>query len=262
MLARAAVILLIVLNLGVAMWWALRPPSPPPAAPEQPQGVPRLQLLAEASPDARGVAAEAARSTPAQEGPLAERDATGDATGDAVAAGEPAPPSLLPEEEEAAPATSAVAEPSRRQCQRLGPFADRAAAVQAQAALPAHLRHSRLREETVAARGWRVLMGPEADREAAQDATARLSAAGFDDHFILGGDDANAIALGRYSSEGAARGHADRLRAAGFPARAEAVGGDARHWLDVAVDDSVQADAARRASGADRARAIDCADMT
>lgn len=47
MLSRALIVLLLVLNVGVALWWATRS-TPAPAAPaEQPAGVPTLQLLRE-----------------------------------------------------------------------------------------------------------------------------------------------------------------------------------------------------------------------
>lgn len=47
MFARALIVLLVILNLGVALWWLTRsPPSTPPAI-AQPAGVPRLQLLSE-----------------------------------------------------------------------------------------------------------------------------------------------------------------------------------------------------------------------
>src|SRR5690606_41837747 len=48
--ARALLVLLVMLNLGVGLWWLLRPdpvPSPPWVPPA---GVPRLQLLGEAGP--------------------------------------------------------------------------------------------------------------------------------------------------------------------------------------------------------------------
>ena len=54
MLARALIILLIAINLGVAIWWLLGPePAATPAAEATP-GVPRLQLLSEAKPLAAG----------------------------------------------------------------------------------------------------------------------------------------------------------------------------------------------------------------
>ena len=48
MIVRAAIVLLVVLNLGVAAWWVLHD-TPPPATVQQPAGVPRLQLLDEST---------------------------------------------------------------------------------------------------------------------------------------------------------------------------------------------------------------------
>ena len=53
MLLRALIVLLVVVNLGVAAWWATRAPPPTLAAATQPAGVPRLQLLREAPLPAR-----------------------------------------------------------------------------------------------------------------------------------------------------------------------------------------------------------------
>lgn len=48
MLIRALIVLLLVLNLGVALWWISRPSPTPPAARADPApGVARLQLLSE-----------------------------------------------------------------------------------------------------------------------------------------------------------------------------------------------------------------------
>ena len=47
MLPRALIVLLLVLNVGVATWWATRQPPPSPVL-APPPGVARLQLLAEA----------------------------------------------------------------------------------------------------------------------------------------------------------------------------------------------------------------------
>ena len=48
MIIRAAIVLLLVLNLGVAAWWVLHEDVPPAGVP-QPSGVPRLQLLDEST---------------------------------------------------------------------------------------------------------------------------------------------------------------------------------------------------------------------
>lgn len=65
MFIRAAIVLLLVLNLGVAAWWVLHDAPPAPAVP-QPSGVPRLQLIDEAigtgSDDAPGHQAAAPAS--------------------------------------------------------------------------------------------------------------------------------------------------------------------------------------------------------
>ena len=45
---RALIVLLVVINLGVAAWWAARAPAPAAPVAEAPAGVPRLQLLREA----------------------------------------------------------------------------------------------------------------------------------------------------------------------------------------------------------------------
>ena len=50
MLIRALVVLLLVLNLGVALWWAMRPSALPNVQPTAPAaGVERLQLASEAT---------------------------------------------------------------------------------------------------------------------------------------------------------------------------------------------------------------------
>jgi hypothetical protein len=52
MLLRALLLLLVVLNIGVAAWWIARPMPPPRTAPDTPVGVPGLQLLSEVPADA------------------------------------------------------------------------------------------------------------------------------------------------------------------------------------------------------------------
>lgn len=67
MLVRALLVMLVVLNAGVATWWLFRAPPAAPATPAQPEGVPLLQLAdrptgaqATASPAAAVSAAPAA----------------------------------------------------------------------------------------------------------------------------------------------------------------------------------------------------------
>lgn len=48
MFARALLVLLLVLNVGVAAWWLARSPAPRQPLPSPPEGVARLQLVGEA----------------------------------------------------------------------------------------------------------------------------------------------------------------------------------------------------------------------
>lgn len=57
MMYRALLVFLVVVNLGVAAWWASREPAPPPPSEALPAGVPRLQLLSEAPATVRRAAA-------------------------------------------------------------------------------------------------------------------------------------------------------------------------------------------------------------
>ncbi|MCD9031736.1 SPOR domain-containing protein [Luteimonas sp. Y-2-2-4F] len=249
MLARAAVLLLIVLNLGVGLWWTLRAPPQADPLPAQPPGVPRLQLASEV----QAAAAEAPRAG----GIASAGDAAPDAS-PAPAAQAPARGEDVVDTEDALAAAPAGAVPV---CHRLGPFADEAALARASARLQPQVERAFARAVATAPRGWRVWLPPQADRDAAQAVAERLGAAGFDDHFILGGSEANAIALGRFGSESAARRHVAALQAAGFEARAEPLGEvSTAQWLDVVAAAGFDAQAAGRASGTE-VRPLDCATL-
>lgn len=231
MTMRALIVLLAVLNLGVTAWWLFRPDAAPVAVGEDaPSGVARLQLVSE-RPDLR----------PSPGAGELQRVA-------AVESGE---------------SSASAATPVER-CYSLGPFNDPAVMAAAQNALrPLALR---LRARTVqrdSGRGWRVFLPAAADRAGAEAAAARLRAAGFTDLLIVAdGAEANSVALGRFSTETRARQHAQALVAAGFEARAEALG-EARStgWIDLAAAADFEAAAARRASRAAEARGIDCASV-
>jgi hypothetical protein len=223
MLPRALIVLLLVLNLGVATWWATRQPPPPPVL-AQPPGVARLQLLSEAPPQAMARPAVA-------------------------------PPALAP------PAATAKAS-APMQCFSFGPFADAATAATARARLqPLAVRIATRGQSTTAARGWRVQMLPLASPEAAQAMAQRIAAAGFSDFLVVrDGAEANAIALGRYGSEDGARRRAAALVAAGFEAKAEPLGdAQATTWLDVVAGTGFNAAAAQAAAAAPQRRLLDCA---
>ncbi len=242
MLARALIVLLVVLNLGVAAWWMARGDAAIDDAPApQPEGIARLQLL---------------REVPRARAPRPKPVATASA-----ASAEAAPAAA---QSEGAPAAAqSEGAPAQERCYAIGPFADPAAGEAARKALQARVLRLRVRAVPAPSpdRGWRVWLPPQADRAAAQAVAGRIAAGGFDDYYIVAsGDEANSIALGRYGSEASARRRADALHAAGFPdVRADPLG-DApasATWIDVASAVPLAA-ADARALGAKRLEAADC----
>ena len=236
MLTRALIVLLVVLNLGVALWWIARPDPAPAALPPQPQGVARLQLATEA---------------PAAPAPAA---AMPPATAQVAAAATTAPPA----EPVAAPA---VAEPPA-QCFRLGPFASAEAAQSAIAALGARAQQGRTHQATAGkATGYNVFLPPLPDRAAAQAVAQRIAAAGLDDFFVVNeGEQANAIALGRYRNREGAERRLAALKAAGFDAQLAETGAPAAQWwADIAAAAGVDAGQVRAAASARQSQPLDCA---
>lgn len=278
---RALLVLLVMLNFGVATWWLLRPAPPAPAPWVQPADVPRLQLLGEAvaADEAAGPGAgadAAAVDAPAADGEAVEpapEDAAGAADGGVAASpgspvadapAVPAAPTAATAQPAAGTAT-ATAAPAAMRCTSFGPFADAASVAAARGALqPLGASRVRVRDVVQAPRGWRVVMPPQADRAAADALAAQIRDAGFDDLLVVpSGDEANAIALGRYGSEATARRREAALRTAGFPAQAQPLGDVmVAHWLDVAAGPAFDVAAARAASAAAEARDIDCSGVT
>lgn len=261
MLTRALIVVLAILNVGVALWWMLRG-EPSPVAVEAPSGVARLQFL-----DTPPTAAPAPAPANAPAGaPL--NDVTPAATA-APQRAAPAPEAPAPAPAVTPPAATAAADaptpaaPSPAQCLSLGPFADRAAAMAAQGNAGSLLQRSRLREVPNAkASTYRVIMPASASREEAQALVKRIAAAGISDYYILGqGEDANAIALGQYRNREGAERRMAALSAAGFNARLVASGGDgnAQWWVDATLADGSNPNAARQRSGAAQQRSLDCA---
>ena len=234
MTMRALLVLLVVLNLGVAAWWLFHDDTVAPTQAEPPSGIARLALASE-HPDL--LLPPSPVATPVETAPA-----------DAPA---PTPPQPTPP-------------PVADTCLRLGPFTDADAAGKAQETLRASAKRIAVREQQAQAgrdRGWRVYLPPATDRAAADATAERLRAAGFKDLLVVGnGAEANGIALGRFSSEDRARQHAEALRAAGFEAKAEAVGETkTAYWLELTVAGAADAAALRRRAGAAQARPIDCA---
>ena len=228
MLLRAAIVILLMLNLGAAAWWLARPRVVDASVgrPAQVDG-PSLRLVGEPMPAAPVMAPVASAPTAA-----------------IVAA----PPS-----EQAASVANAPV------CLRFGPFADGTARDAARTALSAAGVAASPRDTAArSARGWKVSMPPFASREEATAMAERIKAAGINDLYVMGeGPEANSIALGRFGGEEAARRREAELRAKGFPAQASPLGGNpAQWWLDVRL--SANADrAAVAAFGPSRPVACD-----
>ncbi|MCW4456415.1 SPOR domain-containing protein [Flavobacterium sp. MXW15] len=237
MLIRALIVVLAMLNVGVALWWITQggaaPAVPVPAARA---GVATLELLpTPAAAPVPGPPLEAA-ATESEPSP---------ATATAVA------------ETPAAPAAAAVAQ----QCLSLGPFADRDAAQAALERAGAQALRPRLRESAAdGASNYRVMLPAAASREEAQATVKRIVEAGIGDYYVIAqGEEANAIALGQYRQrEGAERRQA-ALVAAGFPAQLVASGGQSRWWIDATLAAGTTAAALQARSGAPGQRSLECA---
>lgn len=226
MFTRALIVLLLVLNVGVAAWWLTRSEPSPPVEAEPALGIARLQLPNEgARPPAR--AAPPADAVPA-----------------------------------AIPAVTAASAPP--QCHSFGPYRNDQLAVAAQARLqPLVLRIAARVQRSKPARGWQVALPPLASPELANATAQRIAEAGFTDYFVVrDGAAVNSIALGRYGGEDAARRRAAALVAAGFPARAEPLGGGPDiTWIDVTAADGFDAERARTIAAAPERRDLDCATL-
>lgn len=209
---RALIVLLVILNLGVAAWWWGRSEPVAEAPPATPVGVATLELV----------------STP-QQGRGTQ------AAGD-VASTPPTPPVV-------------AALPANAACFRAGPYSDRGTAERSASPLGTRALRARARELPAAgASGYRVLLPPSASREQAQALAQRVGAAGFSDYLVVNdGDEANSVALGRYRSRDAALRRQDEMIAAGFDAqvRASGRGVATQWWLQLATPANTQADELR-----------------
>ena len=205
MLLRAAIVMLVMLNLGAAGWWVFQPARhsvAPAIAPEQ-----GLRLVREA------------RAVPVPAAPAP------------VVTSPPAPPPAAGAVPAQVPATAAAV----ATCRRFGPFADARARDAARTALAGAgvqaVAHDVAARGT---RGWKVFLPAYPSREAAVAQAETLKASGVNDLFVMSaGEEANSIALGRFSSEAGARRRLEQLQGKGVQARAEPVGGTpAQAWLD------------------------------
>ncbi|MHC9012552.1 SPOR domain-containing protein [Stenotrophomonas rhizophila] len=280
MLTRALIVVLVILNLGVALWWLLRgePASAPPASPV---GVAQLEVLpstqatpASATPVTAAPALQdvtpASASAPVTQPPVttaapttaAPTTAVADTPAPTPAASVPAPAPVAAAPTPAAVPAPVTATPAPAQCVSLGPFADRATAQSAQSRAGNALRGAKLREVADAgATRYRVLLPPAASREQAQATVKRIVAAGVSDYYIIAqGEDTNAIALGQYRNREGADRRLAALSAAGFKATMVASGGDgsAQWWLDATLAEGTDPAVARQRSGAAQQRSLEC----
>ena len=281
MLTRALIVVLAVLNLGVACWWLLRDAPQKPAPPPQPAGVAELRWVpGGADANAAAEATAAAPTAPLMEREPAAKTAvaatpapapavlakpeipkpqTADATPVAAAAKPATPPAPVPAPEK--PVTPpAAAEPPR--CVALGPFADRAAATGAQGKAGTLLSQVRLREQPAASGSarYRVMLPAAANRDEAQATVKRIVAAGLSDYYIISqGEEANAVALGQYRNREGAERRMAAVQAAGFQPRLVASGDAGQWWLEGQLAAGTQPAQAQQRSGAAQSRSLECA---
>lgn len=273
MLTRALIVVLAILNLGVATWWLLRDEPARAPLPPPPTGVAELRWLPGGTDAA--VAAQASAAAPTEA--LVEREA---APANAVAAApapaaatpavvsKPAEPVKSPEPiaaiakpapEPVAEKPAAPAAPPR--CLALGPFADRAAATAAQGRAGNLLSQARLREQPAASGSarYRVLLPAAASRDDAQATVKRIVAAGLSDYYIISqGEETNAIALGQYRNREGAERRMAAVQAAGFQPRLVASGDAGQWWLEGQLSAAAEPAQAQQRSGAAQQRSLEC----
>ncbi|MBA0100731.1 SPOR domain-containing protein [Stenotrophomonas indicatrix] len=273
MLTRALIVVLAILNLGVATWWLLRDEPARAPLPPPPTGVAELRWLPGGTDAA--VAAQASAAAPTEA--LVEREAapaTAVAAAPAPAAATPAAPGKPAEPVKAPEPMAAVAKPAPEpvaekpaapavppRCLALGPFADRAAASAAQSRAGNLLSQARLREQPAASGSarYRVLLPAAASRDDAQATVKRIVAAGLSDYYIISqGDETNAIALGQYRNREGAERRMAAVQAAGFQPRLVASGDAGQWWLEGQLATGSEPAQAQQRSGAAQQRSLEC----
>lgn len=242
MLLRAAIVILVMLNLGAAGWWLFQPS--PAAGATSAAAAPGLRLLREAAPAGAEPAAASATPSPV-----------------IAAVGAPATPAVAAASTTSGSITPVAAGEQAPACLRFGPFADPAARNSARAALAASgVTATAFDERARGVRGWKVFLPAQPSREAAVALAERLKAGGVADLFVMTqGADANSIALGRFSSETGARRRQAELQGKGVQAQVEPVGGTpAQAWLDARLPPTADRAALARIA---RSQPLDCSQL-
>lgn len=275
MLTRALIVVLAILNLGVACWWLLRDAPQRPAPQQQPAGVAELRWV----PGGVDATAAADASAALPTAPLMEREpAATTAVAATPAPAVPAKPEPKLAEVAPAPAIATVSRPAPApvveklaappaateppRCIALGPFADRAAAAAAQGKAGTALSQVRLREQPAASGSarYRVMLPAAASRDEAQATVKRIVAAGLSDYYIISqGEDINAVALGQYRNREGAERRMAAVQAAGFQPRLVASGDAGQWWLEAQLAAATQPAQAQQRSGAAQSRSLECA---
>ncbi|WP_372392740.1 SPOR domain-containing protein [Xanthomonas sp. NCPPB 3582] len=278
MYVRALIVVLIVLNAGVALWWAMQPPPSPPTAPPQPTGVARLEVLpmlatgasrpslaAAAQPEA-GVVPASRTPAPVPAAATAAAAATTSLEPGADTASRPAgqpslsAPAATVATADAKPAPAAPTPPAApERCASLGPYTARSDADAALARLRGQVSRASVREDADAGVStFRVMLPDVGDRAAAQALVKRIAAAGIGDYYVIAQGEGNTVALGQYQSRERAERRQASLVSAGFPAQLVPSGsGQSRWWVD--VRSTLAAATLQGAAGATRQRSLDCA---
>ncbi|WP_115514172.1 MULTISPECIES: SPOR domain-containing protein [Xanthomonas] len=281
MYVRALIVVLIILNAGVALWWALQPPSAPPAAPPQPPGVARLDVLpmlptkataavprpevtTAATPDAGATVASntpapapTAETTPVPK-PVPAVVETAPRPTEPVAAAKAASTSVDEATAAAKPAAVPAPPAAPERCVSVGPYAARSDADAALARVRGQASRASVREDADAGIStFRVMLPNVGDRATAQALVKRIAAAGIGDYYVIAQGEDNTVALGQYQSRERAERRQASLVSAGFPAQLVPSGsGQSRWWVD--MRSTATAAALQSAAGATRQRSLDC----
>lgn len=262
MLSRALIVLLIVLNLGVATWWLWRQASTPAPQDGRIDGAPLLLLPSE-------YYARVSES----ERPAVNAETPGDAGQGADVAPVDNPVEVEPATTAVEPVAAPAAQPppsqpsqavvdAEAQCFVFGPGATPGMRERAAAFAVGPVRYRPLPDPAPAARGWRVVMPAQADLEQARAMQQRLREAGFTDQVLVRTPaEANSIALGLFGTRQAAERHQQALVAAGFQAQIHPANNDIRPALALQLRAGVDVDSVRHRLQVLRAQPLDCAEL-
>lgn len=202
MLSRIVVLVLLVMNLGVGLWWWLRTPPPEPSVVSTEPGVPPLKLLSELA--------------------LARVE--------------------TPDEAESVGPPKPLSAPEARDCLKLGPWVTQVDLRRAMNVLTPAVNRIQFREtREVIRRGYRVFLASPGSREQALAAARELSARGLTDYYVVtAGNDQNSISLGLFRDENNANSRLRQVRAQGFDAQMEPRNDELpQYWIDIDVDQGV-----------------------